>query len=151
MILAACHLAIPFAGLLSRHAKRKLGVFSFWAIWLLLAHLLDLYWLVMPNLFIKQIPEVVAKQTGENGLALPEALQRLVVSNQQVYQLHPDFSAFATQVNLPLSANCLLLTVSLVVGMGGLYLISTGLCLRGAALVPLKDPRLPEALAFENV
>lgn len=151
LILAACHLAIPFGGLLSRHAKRKLAIFSFWAVWLLLAHLLDLYWLVMPNLFIRQIPELVAKQTGEKGLGLPEALSRLVVSNQHVYQLHPDFAAFGAQVNLPLSPACLLLTASLVAGMGGLYIISTAWCLRRAALIPLKDPRLPEALAFENV
>jgi len=42
-------LLIPMAGLLSRQAKRRLGVLTFWAVWLLAAHLLDLYWLIMLN------------------------------------------------------------------------------------------------------
>jgi hypothetical protein len=43
-------LLIPFAGLLSRHAKRWKPSLAFWAAWLLAAHWLDLYWIVMPNL-----------------------------------------------------------------------------------------------------
>jgi len=41
---------IPFAGLLSRGAKRRAGVLAFWAVWLLVMHWLDLVWLVMPEL-----------------------------------------------------------------------------------------------------
>ena len=55
IVLVLCHLLIPFAGLLSRHAKRRLGVFAFWAIWVLAAQLLDMFWLVMPNLFAEEI------------------------------------------------------------------------------------------------
>jgi hypothetical protein len=40
---------VPFAGLLSRHAKRNLGVLTFWAVWMLVMHALELFWLVMPG------------------------------------------------------------------------------------------------------
>ena len=49
LILLAGHFALPFAGLLSRHAKRKLWLLSFWAVWLLCMHAVDLFWLVMPS------------------------------------------------------------------------------------------------------
>lgn len=44
------HFAIPFIGLISRHAKRRLPILSFWAAYLLVMHWVDLYWLIMPNL-----------------------------------------------------------------------------------------------------
>ena len=49
LILLFGHFLLPFAGLLSRTAKRVRGVLIFWAIWLLVMHWVDLYWLVMPE------------------------------------------------------------------------------------------------------
>ncbi len=43
------HLLIPFFGLLSREVKRRRILLEFWAVWLLAAHWLDLYYLVMPS------------------------------------------------------------------------------------------------------
>ncbi|QOV88417.1 quinol:cytochrome C oxidoreductase [Humisphaera borealis] len=43
------HLLIPFAGLLSRHIKRSVGILVFWAVWLLAFHYLDLYWVILPE------------------------------------------------------------------------------------------------------
>ncbi len=40
---------IPFAGLLSRHVKRQPALLALWAVWLLVFHYLDLYWVVMPE------------------------------------------------------------------------------------------------------
>lgn len=45
-------LLIPFAGLLSRHIKRDLGILLFWAFWVLTVHYLDTYWMVMPEYFV---------------------------------------------------------------------------------------------------
>jgi len=42
-------LLIPFAGLLSRHVKRASFVLVFWAVWQLFFHLIDTYWIVMPE------------------------------------------------------------------------------------------------------
>ncbi len=44
------HFILPFAGLLSRHAKRRLVVLTCWAAWMLVMHATDLFWLVMPSL-----------------------------------------------------------------------------------------------------
>lgn len=44
------HFVLPFAGLLSRHAKRRLALLTFWAVWMLAFHALDLFWLVMPTI-----------------------------------------------------------------------------------------------------
>ncbi len=147
LVLVFCHVLIPFAGLLSRNAKRRGAALTFWGVWMLLAHLLDIYWIVMPHYFANQVPRVV----GDARLALPEAMQRLVVSNQDVYALKDQYAAFMEAVRLPLEPLSLLVLASLVVGMGGLYVASTMLMLKGKALMPLQDPRLPEALAFENM
>ena len=48
--LLAGHLLIPFFGLLSREVKRRRQVLACWAIWLLVFHWVDMYWLVMPSL-----------------------------------------------------------------------------------------------------
>jgi len=48
-ILIFGHCLIPFVGLLSRHVKRNPFGLRFWAIWLLVMHALDLYWVIMPN------------------------------------------------------------------------------------------------------
>ena len=42
------HFIIPFFIILSRNAKRKLGVLQFGAIWLLVMHAVEMYWFVMP-------------------------------------------------------------------------------------------------------
>jgi hypothetical protein len=50
LMLLFGQLLIPFAGLLSRHIKRKQATLMFWAAWVLVFHWVDLYWLVMPEL-----------------------------------------------------------------------------------------------------
>jgi hypothetical protein len=50
------NLLIPFFGLLSRHVKRRKWSLAFWAVWLLVMHWLDLYWIVMPNLSPQALP-----------------------------------------------------------------------------------------------
>lgn len=39
----------PFFLIMSRHAKRSKKVFAFGCVWIMLAHFLDIYWLVMPT------------------------------------------------------------------------------------------------------
>lgn len=48
--LILIHFIIPYAVLLSQPAKMDPKRLKFAAIWILCAHLIDLYWLVMPNL-----------------------------------------------------------------------------------------------------
>jgi len=50
IIIVIGHFVIPFFGLLSRFVKRRKGLLGFWAVYMLLMHYLDLYWLIMPEL-----------------------------------------------------------------------------------------------------
>jgi hypothetical protein len=50
LLLAVGHFFVPLVVLLSRHAKRSLSVLGGAAIWMLMMHFVDLYWLVMPTL-----------------------------------------------------------------------------------------------------
>lgn len=48
-VLLAAHFVIPLFGLISRHVKRNKKALGFWAVWILVVHYLDLFWLVYPN------------------------------------------------------------------------------------------------------
>src|SRR6185295_4648467 len=102
IVLALGHFVVPFFFLLPRAVKRRPGPLATAAIWLLVMQLLDLHWLVMPN-------------------------------------LHPAGMAPS------------LLDGTALVGCIGVFLAAFGWSLGRQALVPLRDPRLPESIAFENV
>ena len=50
IVLLVGHLLLPFPGLLSRHVKRFKPAIGIWAVWILLFHYLDHFWLVAPEL-----------------------------------------------------------------------------------------------------
>ncbi|HBL31629.1 MAG TPA: quinol:cytochrome C oxidoreductase [Acidobacteria bacterium] len=101
-VLALGHFIVPFFFLLPRTIKRNATALRLAALWLLAMHLLDLHWLVMPN-------------------------------------LHPAGMAPG------------LLDALTLIGCCGVFLAAFGGALKRRALVPLRDPRLPESLTFENV
>ncbi|MDO9694967.1 MAG: quinol:cytochrome C oxidoreductase [Candidatus Latescibacteria bacterium] len=55
-VLIFCHWLLPFAGLMSRFTKRRVALMSFWAVWILAMHWIDLFWLIMPELSPDGIP-----------------------------------------------------------------------------------------------
>jgi hypothetical protein len=63
------NLLIPFLGLLPREVKRRKMLLSCWAVWLLLVHWIDLYWLAMPAFAPDQLPFGVADVCCIVGLA----------------------------------------------------------------------------------
>ncbi len=148
LVLLFGHLFIPFAGLMSRHAKRRLQIFAFWAVWILVANFIDLFYIIMPNEWAKQVAAFGATQ---NPPILNMQVKDLLVSRHSVYTVKEQFASFVPTINYPLSVPALLITISCFVGIGGLYLAATMVNLRGKSIVPLKDPRLQESLAFENV
>ena len=101
-VLVFGHFLVPFFLLLSRAAKRSPKALAALAVWLLVMHLLDLYWLVMPR-------------------------------------IHPTGIVPS------------LLDAATLIGCCGVFLAAFGSVLKRQALVPLRDPRLPESLTFENV
>ncbi|UCC29386.1 MAG: hypothetical protein JSU86_14435 [Phycisphaerales bacterium] len=102
LALLAGHFFVPFLVLISRYPKRRKNLLVLAAVWVLVMHWLDVYWLVMPAASSQRVP------------------------------LHLlDFTCF--------------------VGIGGLYFAATVYRLRDCSLIPERDPRLSESLAFENV
>jgi hypothetical protein len=102
--LIAFHFAIPFLGLLSRHVRRHRTGLLFWAIWILVAHWLDLTFLILPN---------VPNPTGA--------------------------------LFFPLLGH-LLGGIGMVCIFLALFLVRAS----GIPLVPMRDPRLPEAMSYAN-
>jgi hypothetical protein len=101
ILLVICRFAVPFLGLLSRHVKRfKYGII-FWAVWILAFHYIDLYWVVMPELFA----------------TIPFGLMEILT----------------------------------FVGIGAIWFGHSIMTATRNNLAPVKDPRLHECLAFENM
>jgi hypothetical protein len=142
LLLIFLHFVLPFFGVMSRHAKRFTPVLAFWLVWLLVAHAYDIFWLIMPNTFIRELPA---------GETLPEVFKTYLASQQSVYQLSPAHEQFMECVKAPLTPAAIATVVGMLVAMGGLYVASTGWLLGSARLAPVKDPRLEESLNFHNV
>ena len=49
MALIILHFAVPFFGLIGRQIKRRPALLSLAAVYMLLMHAVDLYWVVLPN------------------------------------------------------------------------------------------------------
>ena len=101
ILLAVGHFVVPFFFLMSRHIKRNPITLVIGACWLLGMHYLDLFWMIMPNVY-----------HGNASFGLSEILS--------------------------------------FVGVGGVFVGAFTFLLSRAPLIPVKDPRLPESLAFEN-
>jgi hypothetical protein len=101
ILLMAGHFGIPFFYLMGKDVKRRNATLAIGGAWLLLMHLLDIYWQIMPT-------------------------------------LHPE--GFSPT----------LLDVSALLAVGGVFVAATSWLMRRQALVPLRDPRIAESLAFEN-
>ena len=140
LALIVVHFVLPFLGLMSRHVKRRLPLFAFWLVWLLVAHAFDLFWLIMPNIFVRQI----GRRHAAGGLQDDPAVAAIGLSTQ------PGFVVLIDAVKAPLQPAAIATVVGLLIAMGGLFLANTAWLLKGAALVPVKDPRLNESLNFHN-
>ena len=121
ILLLVGHFIIPFLLLITRWTKRWRGTLPLIAAWLFLMFIVDMYWLVMPV-----IPEhAIEIATSYAGL------QNTVTANEIGYGFNI------------VNVTCLLGMVSLVLG-------GTLLNLRNKNLIASGDPRLAEALHFEN-
>ncbi len=104
LALLAGHFFVPFLFLLSKHIKRRKGLLAAGAAWVLAMHVLDLYWIIMPQTYF-----------GASG-RIP-------------------FHAF---------------DVICLAGFALLFFAAAKESMRRRSLIPEKDPRLSESLAFEN-
>jgi hypothetical protein len=108
--------------LISRHPKRAKATLAAAAGWMLFMHFIDIYWLVMPTVPLQAMEHV-------NNY---EALGRMVTNDELGYGWH-------------------LLDLTCLIGLAGLLIAGTAKRLSGQSLIPERDPRLHESLAFENI
>lgn len=123
MFLLFGHFVIPFLFLVTKHTKRATAILAAIAIGMIVMHITDIYWLIMP------VTPNAAIAEAETVNGLMEAVKSGAVD----VNFHPQ-----------------LMDVLLVVGMCGLLLGLTLKRMGAAALIPQRDPRLNESLAFEN-
>ncbi|PJA73188.1 quinol:cytochrome C oxidoreductase [bacterium CG_4_9_14_3_um_filter_65_15] len=85
---------LPFAGLISRYAKRHRKMLAFWAVWIIAAQWLNLYWVVMPSFSEKFVFGVmdVTCFIGIAGLWLA-AITRLAMGHSLVPLKDPRLEA----------------------------------------------------------
>ncbi|MFO0566057.1 MAG: hypothetical protein U0263_10375 [Polyangiaceae bacterium] len=67
-LMVAVNFVIPFFGLMSRHVKRNRKALGFWAIWILVVHWLDMFWLVKPHMHTEDPPFSLLDVTCTIGL-----------------------------------------------------------------------------------
>jgi hypothetical protein len=56
LLLAVGAFLLPFAGLISRFAKRSRKLLAFWAVWILVMQYCNLYWVAMPVFSPERVP-----------------------------------------------------------------------------------------------
>jgi uncharacterized membrane protein YpjA len=60
LFLVFGHFVLPFLFVISRNIKRRLPLLGFAATWMLLVHVVDLYWFVMPYVEVGHfVPSVI--------------------------------------------------------------------------------------------
>lgn len=112
ILLVLGHWLLPFLGLMSRYVRRRPSLMLGWAVYLLVMHFIDLYWIIMPQ--------------ASHGVA-------------------DGYGVFGGVLGVVVTLLCLAGTVGLYVGA---VLRTAG---DSTPLVPVRDPRLSESIAFHNV
>ncbi|MCD0463205.1 hypothetical protein [Roseiconus lacunae] len=49
LVLILLHWLVPFLGTMSRHVRRRPGLMACWAVYILVMHAVDIYWIIMPE------------------------------------------------------------------------------------------------------
>jgi hypothetical protein len=84
MLLAIGHFGVPFVLFMSKHAKRNLKFHAIIASWLIFMHILDLYWIIMPNVSKAGIHVSIADITtivGIGGIYFAVVFKKLASIN----------------------------------------------------------------------
>ena len=139
------HFVLPFLLLLPRATKRIAPALATMAVWLLVMHWVDLWWIAMPSMHVAAEAGHAAVASGAGDLlaslqAMPaEAVQEAVHGPAEGMGLH------VVQPHLPL------VEMAVWLGLFGLYLGVVFVRLGRHALTPYGDPYFADSLRFENV
>lgn len=139
------HFVLPFLILLPRATKRIAPALATMAVWLLVMHWVDLWWITMPSMHVAAETGHAAVTSGAGDLlaslqAMPaEAVQEAVHGPAEGMGLH------VVEPHLPL------VEMAVWLGLFALYIGATFVRLGRHALTPYGDPYFADSLRFENV
>lgn len=136
------HFVLPFLILLPRATKRIAPILGTMAVWLLVVHWVDLWWIAMPSMHVASEAGHAALQAG--GGELLAALQP-VPPSQAIHEATSGMAVHVVEPHLPF------VEMAVWLGLFGLYVGVSILRLRRHALTPYGDPYFSESLRFENV
>lgn len=134
-ILVFGHFLVPFVFLMSRHIKRNGLTLSIGAAFLLVIHWVDMNYLVLPNFHGAH-----GEQTGDHAA---HAVDPTTLTAAGHPPFGHDLDLWLHNMNLH-DGLCYVGMLCLVAGI-------TLMFVRKNNLVPLRDPRLPETLSFQNI
>ena len=121
--LPVIHFFVPFLWLVSRHQKRSRVRLAIAAVWIIVVHCIDLYWIVLPN--------YVAG--GLHGAAADHGAQGSVHAAEVISTFAPHW-----------------LDLTALLGVTGVFLAAFGFLLNRNKVIAINDPRLAESMAHEN-
>ncbi len=136
------HFALPFFVLLFRQSKRTYPILATVAVWLLVMHWVDLWWITMPAM----LPGG-GEHAAEHAATALQGGQQLIASLQAVAPATPARTMVLEVVPPSFPA----IEILLWVGLFGLMLAATFARLSRHALTPYSDPYFADSLRFENV
>lgn len=137
------HFLVPFFVLLLRGTKRTYPLLATMAVWLMVMHWVDLWWIVMPSM----LPGALNHVDPEHARAAVGVGGDLLASLQAVAPRTP-----APEMTLAVIPPVFPIVELLAwVGLFGLLLAATFARLGRHALTPHNDPYFADSLRFENV
>jgi hypothetical protein len=132
ILLLVGHFLGPFLIIMSRYPKRWKSFLAAVCVWMLFIHYIDMYWLVVPA-----YPHALVESVTSYGELIAEFESGVIPGTNQSWQ-----AQYGLHWHI-VDGACLL-------GLAGIVLGLTSFGVRSASLIPVRDPRLPESLAFEN-
>ncbi len=137
---------LPFLILLPRATKRIAPVLATMAVWLLVMHWVDLWWIAMPSMYVSaDAAYSVVASGGGDLLASLQALPAAEAAQEAVYGSAEGMNIKVIEPHLPL------LEMAVGLGLFLLYLGATFVRMSRHALTPYSDPYFADSLRFENV
>ncbi len=136
------HFVLPFLILLPRATKRIAPALATMAVWLLVMHWVDLWWIAMPSMHVASEAAHAAVVGG--GGELLASLQT-VPPAEAIGEATTGMALHVVEPHLPL------LEMGIWLGLFGLYVGVALMRLGRHALTPYGDPTFADSLRFENV
>ena len=137
---------LPFLLLLPRATKRIAPALATMAVWLLVMHWVDLWWIAMPSMHVVEgAGHAALVQGGGDLLASLQAVPPAEAVAEAVHGPAEGMGLHVVEPHLPLAE------MAVWLGLFGLYVGAALLRLGRHALTPYGDPYFADSLRFENV